>query len=152
MSPLLTLISGSEKIVWTRTREDFEDFHYPMHVCVSGDGKLMVFGGYSAHNLSGDGEYREGLRFYDQEGRLIRFISRRDLPVGQYSVSTAHWYDSEGTRIEGDRLIFVTPGVDEPMEFELSTGKVLKGTIVPGQGGDENWRDWLINRISLSNT
>jgi len=145
------MMSGADEIVWTRTPEHFEDFQFPMHACVSDDGRFVVFGGYSVHNLSQDDKYREGLRFYDHEGHLIRLVSRRDLPLGSYSISTVHWYDSQRTRIEGRKLTFHTPGVDEPMEFELSTGKVLQGTIVPGQGSDDHWRDWLIDRIQLSN-
>ena len=150
-SPLITLNSATEGIVWTRTAADFEDFQFPMHATVSDDGRFVVFGGYSVHNLSWDKENQEGLRFYDHEGRLIRFIGRQDLPLGQYSISTVHWYDSERTQIEGEKLIFRTPGIEDPMEFELSTGKVLKGRVVAGQGGDHNWREWLIDRMQLSN-
>lgn len=151
-NPLLTLRSSTQEVVWSRTATDFEDFQFPMRTLVSDDGRYIVFGGYTVHNLSWDNDYREGLRFYDHEGRLIRFISRLDLPLGQYSISTVHWYDSEETYIEENRLIFSTPGVTEPMEFDLSSGEVLKGRIVAGQGDDHHWRQWLIGRMKLSNS
>ena len=148
---LLTLTSSTGDTLWTRTDADFEDFHFPTHACISDDGRFAVLGGYSAHNLSWDRDYREGLRFYNPEGRLIRFVSRHDLPLGPYSISTAHWYDADKTRIAGDRLVFHTPGIEEPMEFELSTGKLSQGQIIPGQGDDHHWRDWLMNQFETSN-
>ena len=146
MDPRLTLRSAGGSSLWTRSSSDFEDFQFPMHACVSDDGRHVVFGGYSVHNVSWDDEYREGLRFYDNQGKLIRFISRRDLPIGRYSVSTAHWYDTERTRIVDGRLLFFTPGRDDPMEFELSTGATVVGDVVKGQGDDRRRLEGMLRR------
>ena len=137
-NPLLTLTRKSGEVVWQRRPGDFEDFRFPMHACVGADGRHLVFGGYSVHNF---GVYREGLRFYGSDGRLIRFVSRRDLPGGPRRVSTAHWYDSDRTHIDENRLLFFTPGVKEPMVFDIRTGDVLAGEIVEGQGDDRKWFD-----------
>lgn len=137
-SPLLTLRHRGE-VVWRRTADEFESFDYPMHALVADDSRHLVFGGYSVHNF---GHYDEGLRFYDAAGRLIRYVSRRDLPPGEYSVSTAHWFDAERTVVRGQTLVFYTPGRDEPIEFDLRTGSATPAeAIVPGQGDDRaNWR------------
>lgn len=139
-SPLLTLRSRSGKTLWVRKPDDFEDFRFPLHVCVSNDGEHLVFGGYSVHNY---GKYEEGLRFYDGAGRLLAFISRRDLPRGQRSISTAAWYDDGRTHIDGDRLVFFTPGVAEPMLFDVHSGDVLAGEVIEGQGDDRGWFEEL---------
>jgi len=146
MNPVITLSTASGTVVWSRGPEDFEAFTYPMHVSIADEGLFLVFGGYSMHNISSDTGYDEGLRFYEQSGALIRFVSRLDLPPGQYSVSTAHWYDSERTRIDGGTLLFFRPGTTEPMEFELSSGRLLQGTLTPGQGDDEHWREKFLQR------
>lgn len=127
--------------IWERGPQDFEDFEYPNDVKVSDDGKWLVFGGYSAHNISFDPDYREGLRFYDSRGRLIRFVSRRDLPPGEYFTSTVAWYDATRTRLRGARLEFFTPGVEEPLVFDVTTGDPVQGRLVPGQGEDSHRRE-----------
>ncbi len=138
-NPLLTLTSRAGEVIWERTSEDFQDFRYPLHACVSADGRFLVFGGVAAHNL---GKYYYGLRFYDENGKLLRFITRRDLPWGYHSVTTSFWYDEGRTRIEGHRLLFFTPGIDEPMVFDIRNGKVLEGQLVEGQGDDrDHWVD-----------
>jgi hypothetical protein len=138
LDPLLTLRRRGT-VVWRRSSDDFESFDFPMHMLVADDGRHLVFGGYSVHNV---GNYDEGLRFYDAAGKLIRFVSRRDLPPGPYSVSTAHWFDAERTRIKGRTLHFYTPRREQPILFDLQTGKASpKTAIAPGQGDDEvNWR------------
>jgi hypothetical protein len=130
-------------VLWRRDESAFEDFRYPLDVQVSDDGKWLVFGGTSAHNISFDTEYREGLRLYSSEGKLIRFVSRRDLPVGDYGISTSDWYDRTRTHIEGERLFFFTPGVAEPLVFDLPTGTLVSGKLVPGQGDDSHHGPWL---------
>ncbi len=135
-NPLLTLASRSGEVIWERTPTDFEEFRYPLDACVSRDGRYLVFGGVSVHNL---GKYYEGLRFYDEDGRLLRFISRRDLPRGYRGVSTSLWYDDGRTRIEEYRFFFFTPGISEPMVFDVRNGKLLEGAIVEGQGDDRDW-------------
>jgi hypothetical protein len=138
MQPLLTLRTRDGELLWKRVPSQFEEFHYPMHACVSDDGQYVVFGGYSVHNV---GHYREGLRFYGPTGRLIRFYSRRDLPAGVYSVSTAHWYDAERSRLVGSRFLLYTPERDVPTVFAVETGEVMEGSVVAGQGDDEeHWR------------
>jgi hypothetical protein len=119
-----------------RDTSDFEDFRFPLHVCVSNDGLYLVFGGHSAHNMSFDTGYREGLRFYDADGVLVRFVTRRDLPRGYDGVSTSGWYDDSRSHITAHRFVFFTPGKDEPMEFDLESGELLTGELVPGQGDD----------------
>jgi len=142
-SPLLTLQRASGDLVWVRTPDEFEQFDYPMHACVSDDGRFIVFGGYSAHNFK---NYNEGLRFYDATGKLIRMISRLDLPHGKYGVSTAEWYDEERSRIDGELFLFFTPGIPEPLRFDVETGELLEGTLVHGQGEDEKgWREFHQN-------
>jgi hypothetical protein len=74
---------------------------------------------------------------------------RRDLPAGQYSVSTAHWFDAVRTSIRGQTLHFYTPGKSHPIEFDLQTGETSPAdAVVAGQGDDkENWRKrWLERR------
>ncbi|MEM9599375.1 MAG: hypothetical protein AAGD06_34235, partial [Acidobacteriota bacterium] len=140
---VLTLRRDSD-VVWRRTPEDFEDFDYPLHALVADEGGYLVFGGVSVHNF---GNYDEGLRLYDGDGHLVRFVSRKDLPPGHYSISTAHWYDAERSHIEGTTLVFYTPGRDAPIRFDLKRGTALpEGAVVPGQAGDDFdhfERQWL---------
>ena len=144
MQPLLTFYRGESEVLWQRLPEAFENFDFPMHACISDDGEYLVFGGYSVHNV---GHYSEGLRFYDTTGRLIRYYSRRDLPPGVYSVSTAHWYDDERSGIVGSRFLLYTPESKTPTVFALETGEVLEGSVVLGQGDDKkNWRlQWQVD-------
>jgi len=140
--PRLTLRRG-QTTIWERGPEDFEDFRYPLDVKVSDDGRWLVFGGSSVHNISFDPDYREGLRFYDAQGKLVRFVSRRDLPVGDCGISSAVWYDSARTRLEGAELEFYTPRRDEPLVFDVTTGELIQGRLVPGQGDDSHHEEWL---------
>jgi hypothetical protein len=129
--------------IWERGPQDFEDFDFPLDVEISDDGRWLVFGGHSVHNIISDTEYREGLRFYDSDGQLIRFVSRRDLPIGDYDISTASWYDATRTRIRGSRLEFYTPRRDEPLVFDVTTGELIQGRLIPGQGDDSHHDEWL---------
>jgi hypothetical protein len=138
--PLLTLRRAGEEL-WSKEASAFQSFRLPLDVRLSNDGKWLVFGGVSVHNISFDTKYEEGLRFYRENGRLIRFVSRRDLPVGEYGVSTAFWYDEQRTRIVGTELHFFTPGRNEPLLFSLETGAVTRGRLTPGEGDDSHWRE-----------
>ncbi len=129
--------------LWTKRSSELEDYWSANHVHISDDGNWLVFGGVSAHNISFDLEHREGLRFYRRDGSLIRFVSRRDLPVVEYGISTAFWYDGERTGIVGSELRFYTPGLDEPLVFEVSTGELVRGRLIEGQGDDAKHGDWL---------
>lgn len=129
--------------MWEREPRDFADFDYPLDVEVSDDGRWLVFGGYSAHNIINDPDYREGLRFYDSRGKLVRFVSRRDLPVPDYGISTAAWYDATRTRLRGTELEFFTPRLEEPLIFDVTTGELIRGRLVPGQGDDSHHDEWL---------
>jgi hypothetical protein len=132
-TPTLTLRSRL-RAVWSRRPADFEDFAYPVRALVSDDGSFLVFGGASAHNL---GDYHEGLRFYRADGKLVRFLSRRDLPLGIKSVSTANWYDARRTRLEGHHLLFFTPCRPKPLVVDVTSGEILEGgPLVAGQGDD----------------
>lgn len=152
--PVLTLtrttswfgLFARKQEIWRRSPSQFEDFHFPLDVKLSDDGAYLVFGGASAHNTIFDTGYREGLRFYRSDGHLIRFISRRDLPVGSYGVSTSDWYDSERSYVEGHTLTFYSPTRPVPILFDLETGAVLKGRVVSGQGDDHHHQDWLRRR------
>ncbi|HEV2844855.1 MAG TPA: hypothetical protein VG477_08425 [Thermoanaerobaculia bacterium] len=140
--PLLTF-RRKARVLWRRTESSFKDFRYPLDVKISDDGKWLVFGGVSVHNISFDLKYDEGLRFYRADGSLVRFVSRRDLPAGDYGISTSHWYDETRTRIVGSRLQFFTPTRSEPLIFELSTGALVRGRLTPGQGDDSHQNEWL---------
>lgn len=133
--PNLTITLRSRRhAVWSRGPADFEDFRYPLHALVSDDGSFLVFGGASAHNL---GDYQEGLRFYRADGKLIRFLSRRDLPLGIRTASTANWYDARRSRLDGHHLLFFTPCRQKPLVVDVTTGEVLEGgPLVAGQGDD----------------
>src|SRR4029077_808218 len=50
--------------LWRRSPSQFDDFDYPLDVKLSDDGRYLVFGGASAHNMIFDPAYHEGLRFY----------------------------------------------------------------------------------------
>jgi hypothetical protein len=54
--------------------------------------------------------------------------------------------------VSDDGRFIVFGGYTEPMEFDLSSGEVLEGRIVAGQGDDHHWRQWLIGRTKLSNS
>jgi len=150
-NPLLTLrrhrawlgLFTSTEVLWQRSPSAFVDFAYPLDVKLSDDGAFLVFGGASAHNIVSDTTYREGLRFYDSSGKLIRFVSRRDLPVGSYGISTAQWYDSERSRVEANSFVFYSPSRREPLVFDLRTGGAITGHLVPGQGDDRYHEEWL---------
>jgi len=142
--PLLTLQDKTGQIIWERTADDFAEFRYPMHACLSDDGQFIVFGGYSAHNFK---DYSEGLRFYNRDGNLIRWISRLDLPRGQFGISTAAWYDEDRSSIRNGVFRLFTPGRAEPLDFDLETGELLSGSLTPGQGNDEKaFQEMLENR------
>lgn len=129
--------------IWEREPRDFQDFWYPSDIQMSDDGRWLVFGGQSAHNIIYDPDYREGLRFYDSRGKLLRFVSRRDLPVGDYGISTASWYDATRTCIRGTELKFFTPSLEVPLVFDVTTGELIRGRLVPGQGDDSHHDEWL---------
>lgn len=138
-SPELSLRDEDGQTIWTRVPQDFEDFYYPLHVSASDDGQYLVFGTSSVHNMIDDGEYREGIRIYRHDGSLVRFISRRDLRPGDYGVSTASWLDYERSHIRGDVFYLFTPGESDPVVLALSSGRVVRGRVIPGQGDDSHW-------------
>jgi hypothetical protein len=137
--PEIELRTDAGRLIWKKKAADFEDFKYPLHVSVSDDAQYLVFGGASVHNMIHDEDYREGIRIYRANGTLVRFVSRRDLRPGSYGVSTASWYDSERSGISGGEFHLFTPGAEDPLVFRLSTGRVVRGDLIPGQGDDSHW-------------
>jgi hypothetical protein len=146
MEPLLTFRHG-ENVVWQHGPDYFEDFDFPLDALVSDDGKWLVFGGASAGNVSFDTQYKEGLRFYSTSGRLVRFVSRRDLPVGDFGITTSNWYDSYRTRLNGTRLEFFTPSRPNSLVFDITTGRIAKGSLIVGQGDDSHHQDWFLKNF-----
>lgn len=128
--------SKKQGLLWERTSGFFEDFHFPLHVSISNDGKYFVFGGFFVHNLIFDAAYHEGIRIYTADGKLVRFVSRRDLPQGGQTVSTVRWYDYKRSRIEGNTFLLFTPGKEDPQLFDLATGNIVKGTSLSDQMQD----------------
>jgi hypothetical protein len=137
--PEIELKTGAGRLVWRKKATDFEDFRYPLHVSVSDDGQFLVFGGASVHNMIDDENYREGVRIYRADGTLVRFVSRRDLRPGSYGVSTASWYDSERSGIRSGEFHLFTPDEDDPLVLRVSSGRLVRGDLIPGQGDDSHW-------------
>lgn len=73
---------------------------FPIDVHISNDGKHIVFIGNYVHNMIW-GHKGEGIRFCDQDGKLIKFVDSGYFPAS-YSVSTRNWYQRRGFTLDKD--------------------------------------------------